>query len=343
VLTHGIAMRLSGRGHHVDWYAGSFPGALESETIDGIHVHRGGTPLTVRLHAWRFFRKNAPYDVLIDEINTIPFFAPRYARPCVALVCQLAREVWFYETRQPVSGIGFFAEPIYLRPYSETPTLTISRSSARSLREIGFRGEIGVMPMALEQYDAGAPLPLDARNNDIVALGRVTPSKRIDDMIRALSLLPDRYGSCRLRILGFGALAECRRLRKLAAQLGVADRLDWSGYVNEEQKRLYLRHAKALVMTSVREGWGLAVSEANLAGTPAVAYDVAGLCDSVRHERTGYVVPANPRALAEGLVRLFDDRSLYESMARAAQDFAETLTWDATTDYVEQFLKERIP
>ncbi len=75
------------------------------------------------------------------------------------------------------------------------------------------------------------------------------------------------------------------------------------GRVSEEEKRERLGRAHALVATSVREGWGLVVTEAAASGTVAIGYDVAGLRDSIGASG-GILTPADPASLATGLVRL---------------------------------------
>jgi glycosyltransferase involved in cell wall biosynthesis len=91
-------------------------------------------------------------------------------------------------------------------------------------------------------------------------------------------------------------------------------------------------------MTSAREGWGLVVSEANREGTPAVVYDIPGTRDSVLEGRTGLRSNPTPTALAASLAALFSDPARYAQFARAAQAFAQTLTWDATVDVAETVL-----
>lgn len=341
VLTHGIFARLAERGHRVTWFCSNFPGGRTSERIDGIDIVRGGNAVTVRSHAAAYYRTLSDVDIIVDEINTLPFFTPLYSRsPVVAFICQLARDVWFYEAPPVVAQFGYAIEPMYLRPYRDRPILTISASSARSIREeAGLRGETFVMPMGIDQYEAPPPLTLDARDDIIVALGRVTPSKRLDHTIHALALLKhpplDRL---RLTIIGGGAAPIRRRLENLAGSLGVHDRVEWTGFLTENEKRQRLRRAKAIVMNSVREGWGLAVSEANLAGTPGVGYNILGLRDSIVAGQTGLLTEESPQSLAQGLTDLLSDPDRYNRLARQAQEHARTLTWDAATTSVEHFL-----
>lgn len=341
VLTHGIFARLVERGHRVTWFASNFRGAAAREVIDGIEVVRGGNALSVRVAAYHHYATLKDVSVVVDEINTLPFFTPLYARvPVVAFVCQLAREVWFYEAPPVAAQIGYALEPLYLRPYRQAPVMTISPSSAASLRdEMGFRGEIGIMPMAIDQYPVRPPLSLAERTPTIVALGRVTPSKRLDHTLRALALLIEPpFDRLQLEIIGGGNEAVRRSLGHLAHNLGIAERIAWSGFLSEDEKRAHLARASALVMNSAREGWGLAVSEANLAGTPAVGYDIPGLRDSIHNGRTGMVTEESPAALAEGLRVLLGDADRYHRLAVAAQSDAKQLTWDTTTDFVERFL-----
>jgi glycosyltransferase involved in cell wall biosynthesis len=339
-LTHGIARRLVERGHTVTWFAGAFAGGASDVVRDGVRIVRAGSAATVRVHAWRRYRGLGDFDVVVDEINTLPFFAPLYARkPVVAFICQLAREVWFFEAPLPIAVAGYLTEPAYLLAYRRRPVLTISESSADSVRGIGLRGTVDVMPMAIEQYKPAIPLPLSAREDAIVMVGRITPSKRIDHAMRALSEgSHEALRNTRLIVIGSGEERVKADLQRLASRLGVAERVQWAGFVDEETKRRLLRSARAIVMTSAREGWGLVVSEANLAGTPAVVYDIPGTRDSVLEGRTGLRSKPTPAALAVSLASLFADPARYAEFALAAQAFARTLTWNATVDVAEGVL-----
>jgi glycosyltransferase involved in cell wall biosynthesis len=342
--TLNIARELVERGHSVTWFAGSFPSASAEAQHDGVRIVRGGNAATVRMHARSFYRKNGRFDAVIDEINTLPFFAPLYADvPVIALIHQLAREVWFYEAPWPVAVAGYALEPAYLRVYRHTPVMTISQSSAQSIRAIGLRGPIEVFCCGIDQYDADPPLALYERNNTLVILGRITPSKRIDHAMRALAAI--RAGSlatAELLVVGDGTPRVKETLIRLATQLGIAHRVRWEGRVSEERKRTLLRRAVALVMTSAREGWGLAIAEANLAGTPAVVYDIFGARDAVRHGITGLHSEAQPQAMAGALERLVRDPTEYHRIALAAQSDARGMTWRAAMDRIEPFLYGQI-
>src|SRR4051812_33562755 len=89
VFTHEVAKRWVAGGHDVTLFASRPDGLSASETIDGITIIRDGTKHGVYRRARTFCRKRASeFDVIIDEVNTRPFGAPRVVRdtPVVALV-----------------------------------------------------------------------------------------------------------------------------------------------------------------------------------------------------------------------------------------------------------------
>jgi glycosyltransferase involved in cell wall biosynthesis len=89
-----------------------------------------------------------------------------------------------------------------------------------------------------------------------------------------------------------------------------------------------MRRSHLIVVTSVKEGWGLIVSEAASQGTPAVVYDVDGLRDSVRHQETGLVVAAQPTALAAAAAELLTDDPTYSRLQTAGWEWSKSLTFD---------------
>ena len=86
--------------------------------------------------------------------------------------------------------------------------------------------------------------------------------------------------------------------------------------------------AHLLVATSIREGWGLVVTEANSVGTPAVTYDVHGLRDSVRNGETGLLTDATPEALAATVIELFQNQARYDALRDNALKWGAAQNWD---------------
>ena len=333
-LTHEVARRLAER-HEVTWFTSQPQGQAETEEVEGVEIVRRGSELTTRLFAPRFGRRRR-WDVVIEEINTLPYFAPQWSRaPVVLFSPQLAREVWWYEAPRVLAPIGWMTEPLYLKAYRRVDAITISPSTANDLRGLGLRKRIDILPMAVSTPALPA-LPPKKVTGKLVAVGRLVRSKRFDHAIQALAQVQVSVPNADLTIIGEGD--EKQNLSRLARDLGLADSVTLTGRVTEAKKAQLLEESDVLIACSVREGWGLTPTEAARLGTPAVGYDVAGLRDSIIHGRTGLLSDEIPRSLAAAIIRLLQDNGTYDSLRRQAWEEWKDLSWERTAESFEQFL-----
>jgi glycosyltransferase involved in cell wall biosynthesis len=132
------------------------------------------------------------------------------------------------------------------------------------------------------------------------------------------------------KLIMIGRGPEEERLKRTAKGL---EGIIFAGWVGEEEKFSLLRKAHLLLVPSVREGFGINVIEAAAAGTPAIGYDVPGLRDSIRDGETGYLVHSMEEG-ASRIVKLLNDRCLYERMTLACTRYAKDFDWDKR---VEEF------
>jgi glycosyltransferase involved in cell wall biosynthesis len=332
ILTHEIARRLVQRGHEVTWFTSQPQSLPREEEIDGIRIVRRGSELTTRFYAPMFARQlNA--DVVVEEVNTLPYFSPGWSHaPAVLFIMQLARDIWWYEAPRLLAPVGFAAEPLYLRAYRSVNAITISASSLGDLRRLGLRGDICVIPVAVSP-PALADLPPKTPQGRLVFVARLVPSKRVLHAVRALAELRKARPAATLAVLGTGP--ELEEAKELAARLGVSDAVSFRGRVTEDEKISLLQASDLLIACSVREGWGLTVTEAARRGTPAAAYDVPGLRDSILDGRTGVLTPPEPVSLATAAESLLRDPIRYKRTRHAAWDRARQLSWERTTNAFE--------
>ena len=298
VYLQSVAREWVQRGHEVTVFSAAVADGQAEELVDGVRVIRRGGRIGVYREARRYWRREGAgqYDLVLDCVNTRPFLCPRFVRdvPVMALIHQVAREVWHYETPWPIALVGrYLLEPVWLRAYRDVPVVTVSESSRESLAEYGLR-RVTVVP---EGWVPAFPAPVKKEPvPTVVFIGRLSANKRPEHAIRAFGLARRQLPEAQMWVIGSGP--EEARLRKMAGP-GVT----FLGHVPEEAKRERLGRAHALVATSVREGWGLVVTEAAASGTVAIGYDVggpAGLDRSVgRHPHAG-----RSRVLATGLVGL---------------------------------------
>jgi glycosyltransferase involved in cell wall biosynthesis len=340
-LTHEVARRLAAQGHSVEWFSASFPGAASQEELDGFRIVRAGNRWSVYWQAYRRYR-NATHehvDVVIDEVNVVPFFTPLWTKqPTFMLIHQLAREIWWYEVMLPLNLIGFLTEPFYLRLYRHIPVLTVSSSTAADLRRLGFKASITVIPEGVETI-ANVPASKSTEPS-FLYVGRLVPSKRIEHIFMALARFRSETGAGSLSLIGSGALRYEQSLVRLARRLGLEDHVTFCGRLSSSEKHRLMAAAHALLMTSVREGWGLVVTEANACGTPAIVYDVPGLRDSVVHGSTGLVVSPHPHHLADAMIRVTSDPELYSRLVNGGEQWSANFTFDETTRAVSSALDE---
>jgi len=256
------------------------------------------------------------------------------------LMYQLAREVWWYETPFPLNAIGFMLEPLYLRFYRTAPVLTISQSTSDDLRKLGFRGPVTIMPVGVEAVDdAGLP---KTETPTFVYVGRLTASKRVDDIVRAFAMFNAEAAHGELWLIGDGPDRYERSLRALAARLGVADRVRFWGRLGADEKHRKMAEAHALVMASVREGWGLVVNEANACGTLAIAYDVPGLRDAIADRETGLLVEPTPRALKDAMMLVWSHPTLRTELSGRARIRNKAISYEITADLADRTISRTI-
>ena len=298
VYLQSVAYEWVKRGHQVTIFSAAVPGRPAEEFVGGVRVIRRGGRIGVYGQARRYWRREGAgqYDLVLDCVNTRPFLCPRFVRtvPVVALIHQVAREVWHYEAPWPIAVAGrYLLEPRWLRAYRDVPVVTVSESSRESLADYGLR-RVTVVP---EGWVPAVPAPVAKEPvPTVVFVGRLSANKRPEHAIAAFGLVRRQLPDARLWVIGSGP--QEARLRALAGP-GVT----FLGHLPEEAKRDRLTRAHALVATSVREGWGLVVTEAAATGTVAIGYDVPGLRDSIAASG-GVLTRPDPESLAAGLAEL---------------------------------------
>lgn len=167
-------------------------------------------------------------------------------------------------------------------------------------------------------YNAVPESPPPARRLDgatVVGVGRLEHQKGFDVLVDAIARIPKG----RLLLVGEGK--ERRALEQRVSRLGVGDRVQMAGWV--ENPRPLLATADVFALPSRFEGFPLAVVEAMLAALPVVAADVGSVSEAVIHEETGLLVePDHVDALASALQRLLDDEAERHRLGRAGRRLA---------------------
>jgi 1,2-diacylglycerol 3-alpha-glucosyltransferase len=179
------------------------------------------------------------------------------------------------------------------------------------VRDYGLRDRYTVIPTGidLELYRRAGGRSLRSKlgwqkDKVLVSSGRLGQEKNWDTLFKAVKKAHQKHPELRFVLIGDGL--ERESLQNLAAELGIAERIIFTGEVPFSEVVRYLKAADVFGFASVTETQGLVTMEALAAGLPVVAVDASGTRDIVEDGEQGYLVPNDADALADSIIRLFD-------------------------------------
>jgi len=231
-------------------------------------------------------------------------------------------------------------EPIYLKFLSGERSVAMSTSTKKDLIRYGFDSKnIRVISEGIQIEPVVNLIPeLKFNKPTILSLGSLRHMKRTLDQVRAFELAKTAMPSLQMKIAGDGSGHYGKKVLTTIANSPYSDDIEVLGRITAAQKSNLLRKAHIITVTSIKEGWGLTVTEAASQGTPAAVYDVDGLRDSVMDGETGAVCSSNtPAHLALNIVALLSDKSRYKILRNNAWKQSKTVNFE--TSY-EQFSEE---
>ena len=231
------------------------------------------------------------------------------------------------------------AYPLFKRIFSSADIVqAISRYLGRFAHDMGFAGQLEVIPNGVDFKFFSRALPADeiqaARaelgrgNGDklMITTSRLVPKNGVADIIRAVKLLPQNV---KLLIAGVGPLEE--ELKQLSAELGLGARVIFLGQVPYEKIPRYLAAADIFVRPSLSEGMGNSFIEAMAAGIPVIAAPVGGITDFLSDPEANPGQPStglfcrvqDPASIAEQAMKLLSSEHLQANLVQNARQMAE--------------------
>lgn len=338
VVSRELTRRLAADGHDVTLLTCGYPGAPAREEHQGVTIIRVGSnryfhPFQALLFYVRHLRNK--FDIVIEEVNAAPYFSVLFGKKTRRFLFyhHLEREVWLTEVKPPLSYLGYYIlEPLATRLLgsAKIPLITVSESTKKDMTRYGFSPErthiisegIELEPLADLEKTVKYERPT------LLSLGAMRAMKRTLDQVKAFERAKPQIPDLQLKIAGSASGAYGKKvLAYIAASPYKAD-IEYLGRISAEQKLELMRRCHAVSLTSVKEGWCLVVTEAASQGTPAVAYDVHGLRDSIRHEESGLITEPNPDALAAGIVSLLQDPQRYDRLRQTGWEWSKQITFD---------------
>ena len=199
--------------------------------------------------------------------------------------------------------------------------------------------EIDPLP---SEVRAPANAPAVGEKRVILYLARIHPIKRIDVLLRAYASLESRHATA-LVIAGDGDAVLLGRLKRLAAELGLADDVHWVGFAHGTLKNWLLSRASLFVLPSDSENFGIAVVEAMSARLPVIVTRGCGLADFVTRHGAGIVTDGTVEALRAALSELLANTERLRAMGAAGEEAARReLSLDAFAARLENLYRSVI-
>lgn len=335
-------------GFDVVWFAEKFKDSQPYEIIDGIHVYRIGVehsihnflaPVTYGLflmHAiWMYWlRFRGVFDLVIDEVHGPIYWITLWAWRSKKLIYvhEVAQNIWDKMLPWPLNIVGKTVERIMYVVYTKVPFLTASLSTRDDLVAFGVPPErITVIPHGID-IPIADKIEKKGKKLQLIFVARLVKMKGVEDAIEVVSTITKRIPDVKLYVVGSGEPDYVSKLRTRVHQLKIEKNIEFTGFIDRAKQIELYRKAHFLIHTSVREGFGLVVLEANSQGTPAIVYDSPGLRDIVVNGVNGYISPlGEPEVLADTIVRLYTEADDYALLQKTSRNQAKLYKWDAIT------------
>lgn len=346
VHAYEICKRLVKMGHQITFLCCGYKNAPRRETVDGIHIVRSGNRILFNFYvpfAYYLLRQSSRFDVVIDDINKIPFFTPLFVQePVLAIVHHLFGRSIFLETGGIRALYIHLAEKAIRLVYRKIRFVAVSKSTQIELEKWGLHcleEDIVYNGVDLNQY---AMHPgLRSRTPLVGYLGRLKKYKCIEHLIQAFTMVLHEHPDARLLIVGEGDTR--KRLEKMADRMGISGHVTFTGYVSHDQKVASLNRMWVVVNPSSKEGWGLTVIEANACGIPVIAADSPGLRESVVHDRTGFLFPWGDVAqMVQYILTLLNSKQLRNRMGQEARNWVTRYSWVYSALKVDGIIKNML-
>lgn len=309
-----------------------FKGCQSEEVIENVKVIRKGKNLlSVILYGFLYYMSNRKsIDLVIDHSNTHQFFTFLFARrKRVFFIHQLAVECWNYY----YGKIGYFfrfAEDVLIK-MSRGRTITVSHSTEQDLLQRGFR-EVHVCPEGNDIINE--ELPIVQKQDYLIYIGRLVPYKRVEDALDVAKGLERP-----IKIMGRGPKKYMDFLKQYA-KIHHVD-CEFMGFVSVEEKNRIISEAYFLVMPSIREGWGLVITESANLGTPSIVYPVNGVIEAVDYGKAGLIASCvDPNNMIAKLKYI--NHADYDKIRQNAFDFSKTIVWENTAKVFDEIIDKLI-
>lgn len=241
----------------------------------------------------------------------------------------------------------WFMRPLYKNIYRRADFIQpISNFLAQRAKKYGYSGPMQVIPNGVnltnfaKEFDSQVisdfrkELGLQENEKVVTTVSRLVHKNGIDTLIKSIKDLP-----VKVLIIGQGKLET--KLKALAQEIGVKNKILFVGYVNQFDLPRYLKISDIFIRTSRTEGLGSAFLESMAASVPVIGTKVGGIPDFLKDNETGlFAEVGNPRDLALKIQKYLGDQELYKKIQTNGKTLVmENYDWQPIAKKIENIIK----
>lgn len=346
LTTHEYIKNLVQKGYSVKLFTRKFKNSSNIEKIDNYDVVRYGNRFTVYIMAFIIFkfRLESETDLIIDECNTLPFFSNLYSKKKIIFwIQQFAKEVWFYQMSAPFSYFGYFLEEKYLRLYKNIKTITFAKSTKNDLIKLGFKNIQIVKEACKVKKISNINFDLKNKNPTLLFISQIRPMKRFDHILEAFFYAKKEIPNLRLEVIGSGSGIYFEKIKNRIKNYEFKKDIKMHGPIfSDKKKQEIMKKAHYLCAASVREGWGIIISEAGKSGLPSIVYNVNGLKDSTNYGKSGVITKPRIKSMAKAIIGCVQiiNTNKYKQLCYKAKKFSDDTNVEKTIDVVTDLINK---
>lgn len=296
----------------------------------GVHNLKGA--LSFFINVLKNIKKLNSYDIII--INTIPYLGIPYLMKKLKnkKIITIFHEAWYNYPDNYIFKM-ILRNNIKNIVNKSNYIFSISKATTQSLIKNYNAKNVYTIPLGIDLKMIGNSKPCKI-NYDVACLGRLSSIKRVDDLIKAVSLI--KIDNIKVAIIGDGELKE--DLINMAKKLNLDKNINFFGKVDDAQKYSILKSSKIFVMSSEREGFSIATLEAIACGcVPVVAKpeyeELFGISHFIKNNKNGlYYNVGDYEGLSNKILLILNNDNLYKKLRDSAISESLNYSWDTVAE-----------
>ena len=337
IVHQEISKRLVKDGNRVIHLVPGYQNCAQLDTVDGVVIIRIGRSVLSFYSLPFYYRKHLRFttDYLIDVFCCFGSFGCLLgaSKKTFLFVHHIQDRIWFLQTTPPfifpLNYVGWALEKIQLwllSVFFKGEIITVSESTKDELITYGLKQNTTIISEGTHIEPLKTLNSLESKNVEftVLFLGRLNKMKQALEAVKAFTLFNKQYPNSKMLVAGNGS--ERQNIDNFIIANDMQEKIDMLGRVDDKAKIELLQKSHLLLVTSIKEGWGLVVTEANSQGTPCLTYNAPGLRDS---NKGGLITTQNtPENLAELITKVHASPSLYNQIREESFEHSKTVTFD---------------